>query len=135
MSKNLFFIDDDSIFLRLITRACKKIEAIESYETAGDGEEALEKLKHWLLKERALPDIFLVDINMLKINGFEFLDQVKILKKQHKPLQNGVSFFMLTSSLHDSDREKAYETGIINGFLQKPFGKDGFESLLKNLVE
>lgn len=59
--------------------------------------------------------LVLLDINMPKMNGFEFLEEYNKLPMSKRA---DVVIFMLTSSAHSSDKERAGELGV--GFSSKP---------------
>ena len=87
---------------------------------AKDGYDALEKLKHH-------PDIQVVlcDIEMPRMNGFEFLKQ-----KYKNPNFNHIPVIMLTSRSSQKHRRLAYSLGA-NDYLTKPYSESQLLALLQ----
>jgi len=66
----LLFVDDDLFFLDLYSRKAKQYDL--DMKTANGGEEAMKKLD-----EGFVPDVFVVDLDMPNISGFEFIEELK----------------------------------------------------------
>lgn len=111
-------IVDDSISVRQsILRLLKKQNWI--VDSARDGVDALEKL------ETFIPDIIISDIEMPRMNGYEFkevLNENSILKD--------LPVVMLTSRISEKHKEKAKDLGV-NKYVIKPYQDDDFVRLLK----
>ncbi len=88
-----------------------------------DGRAALEYLESE--SEESLPDLIFLDINMPRMNGWEFLDAYNELPEE---LQSAVVIVMLTTSVFGKDRERAEALPSLSGFLSKPLTE---EDLLK----
>ncbi len=91
----------------------KKFLASEGFGTlleAGDGAEALERLK-----AGESVDLALVDWNMPRMNGIEF---VRALRADHA--FDGVRVMMVTTEAETSQMELALEAGA-NEYVMKPF--------------
>ena len=91
-----------------------------------NGQQALEFLK--TQPQQGKPSLILLDINMPVMNGFEFLEEYERLDESQK-----VSFviFMLTSSLHPNDVQRAGKFKALNGYCEKPMT----EEVLKTIVD
>ena len=81
-----------------------------------------------ILKENNLPDIILLDLNMPRMNGIEFL---QILKKD--PLLKYLPTVILTTSENRTDLLECYKTGIA-GYVIKPLKYDDYEDKLKKVI-
>ncbi|MFT5583734.1 MAG: CheY-like chemotaxis protein [Cognaticolwellia sp.] len=90
--------------------------------SAFDGVEALNVLREVGYK----PDLILLDINMPRMNGFEFLE---IYVDEFNGATSSV-VVMLTSSLLESDRQRAESFKPVRGFLLKPLDASWPERLL-----
>lgn len=102
---------DDSITVR---RATSKILERYNYNivTAKDGEDALEQL------QLITPDIILSDIEMPRMDGFEFARNVRNTEKY-----STIPIIMITSRTADKHRNFAFSLGV-NDFLGKPYQED-----------
>ena len=64
-----------------------------------------------------------VDINMPRVNGFEFLEQFEVLR--HELDYQSVVLIMVSSSQREQDRERAESYDFVKGFLSKMPLSDG----------
>ncbi|MGA7954879.1 MAG: Hpt domain-containing protein [Gloeobacterales cyanobacterium] len=122
-SQPTVLIVDDSITVReLLSMTFTK--AGYRVEQAKDGQEAIEKLKAGLAC-----DMVFCDVEMPRMDGFEFLSQV-----QKDSRLNQIPVAMLTSRSADKHRQTAYQLGA-KGYFTKPYLEEdllkGAELLLK----
>lgn len=114
---------DDSLTVR---RVSAKVLERHGYKVifGKDGADALEQL------QVTIPDIILSDIEMPRMDGFEFVRNVKSTPKYAK-----IPVIMITSRTADKHKQYAFELGA-NGFLGKPYNEeeliDNMTLLLKN---
>lgn len=134
MTKSVLFIDDDETFLYVLERTAKKIENISDVYLAKNGKEALDMLKSWQGMGEKLPNVMFVDINMPVMDGFEFLERFKKQREELECLKRIVPVVMLTSSHHESDKEKALSTGVVEKYIIKPAGIEETEKMLKEVI-
>ncbi|MEM7749553.1 MAG: response regulator [Pseudomonadota bacterium] len=107
MSQSVLIVDDESYIVTSLSYVMKN--AGFEVDSAGDGEEALEKVKS------KAPDLVILDIMMPKLDGFEVCKQIRA-----NPDWNSVRIIMLTAKGRDSEREKGLELGA-DDYLTKPF--------------
>jgi two-component system chemotaxis response regulator CheY len=99
---------DDSLTVRLyLRRALEALEQVEVLE-AQNGVEGLEKA---LLEQ---VDLFLVDVNMPKMDGYTFVREVR-----ERPQLRATPIIIATTEDKPADRERAYAVGA-NLYLSKP---------------
>lgn len=108
-AKNLMVIDDseaEHFLVRImVSQYDKTINVIEAY----DGKEALD-----ILSEMAEPpQVLLLDINMPRMSGMEFLEKFNEIYSDSK-----VKIAMFSSS--SSEKEKAYEYNCVFSYFEKP---------------
>jgi chemotaxis protein histidine kinase CheA/ActR/RegA family two-component response regulator len=122
-SQPTVLIVDDSITVRELL-SMTFIKAGYRVEQARDGQEATEKLKAGLAC-----DMVFCDVEMPRMDGFEFLSQV-----QKDSRLNHIPVAMLTSRSADKHRQTAYQLGA-KGYFTKPYLEEdllrGAELLLK----
>lgn len=117
----ILVVDDAEADRFLHTYRLGKTHPEAQVRTAVDGQDALE-----ILREPGYrPDLILLDINMPRMNGFEFLE---IYSVEFVDAPSGV-VVMLTSSLSDKDKARARSFAVVKGFLSKPLG-DSWPELL-----
>ena len=122
---NILLIEDDMIELMKFNRTLKKLELSHKVTEAKNGEEALKVLE----EKSSLPDIILLDLNMPKMNGIEFLG----ILKNDKELKY-IPTIILTTSCNRRDMLECYKIGIA-GYIIKPLKFDDYVESLKRLLE
>lgn len=128
MTKSVYFIDDDILFLKLVKFHCKETKPCISgtffYDYAQDALDVIiQKIDTRIVDESF--ELF-VDINMPGMNGFEFID----LLVENKPdALDLVNIYLLSSSNDPDDIQKAKERLIVKKFLEKPFKKTYLDEL------
>jgi len=106
-------VDDDRIYQLLMKKMIKSLDATISVKTFYDGEEAYNFYK----SKPVCCEILLLDINMPKMDGWEFLE-----KLNDEDFKNS-KIYLATSSIASSDREKAKNYKKIKEYLIKPITK------------
>lgn len=126
MTKKLkiLLIEDDTIEVMKLNRTISTLKLDHKVVVANNGEEALKILDN----KDAIPDIILLDLNMPKINGIEFLT---ILKK-NKDL-NHIPSIILTTSSNQKDLMECYKIGIA-GYIIKPLKYEEYVSNIEKLL-
>jgi CheY-like chemotaxis protein len=111
---DILMAEDDSLDTMDIQRTLDKMKIMYKLEVVKNGEEAIRSLQE-REQESNLPDIVLIDINMPKMNGLEFLQVVR-----STPAWKGLKCFIITTSEEKIDRETANRLGV-SGYIVKPF--------------
>lgn len=70
--------------------------------------------------------IIFLDINMPGMSGWEFLQR---FQEKYKPKLENAVVIMVTSSIMESDRTKAFEKGV-DGFISKPLLGDDIQDII-----
>lgn len=116
----ILIVDDDQVDVRAVTRALRKHRIDNPIDVAANGVEAMDLLKGANgIKPIAWPYIILLDLNMPRMNGLEFLEQVRSDESLHDTV-----IFVLTTSDDDRDKAKAYEQHIAGYVVKSTVGKD-----------
>ena len=121
----ILLIDDDDGDNEYHRFVIDKMNITENVRVAENGIEALDFLKR---ENEIRPDLIFLDINMPKMNGWEFLDEYKHLNTAEKH----IIIVMLTTSANPADVEKAQKIAAVKGFETKPLTP---EMLTKILTE
>ena len=75
---HILIVDDDDISIRAIRRALTKMKLVNPVRVATDGIQGLEILRGEAGEKKLLPPfVVLLDINMPRMNGHEFLAEVR----------------------------------------------------------
>jgi DNA-binding response OmpR family regulator len=116
MKKKILVVDDE-------TSICLLLENFLSLDydviTISNGEEALV----WL--EGNLPDLIISDIQMINMDGFEFLTKVR-----KRGFTKHTPFVMLSARAESKERIKCYQLGA-QDYLIKPFNPEELEEVVK----
>jgi len=104
----LALVVDDSITMRRVTQRLLERNGMRVL-TAKDGVEALEVLQDHH------PDIILLDVEMPRMDGYEFAGRVR-----GNPATAGLPIIMVTSRSGEKHRARAIELGV-NDYLGKPY--------------
>jgi len=112
---------DDNVFNKIIIR---KMDITETVDEASDGVEALEHLK----ARSTPPELIFLDINMPRMNGWEFLERYKDLDPKQKAK---TIIVMLTTSANPDEIKKAQEIEEVSGFKTKPLSKEMLTGILQ----
>mgnify|MGYP002869804746 FL=1 len=121
-NKPILLVEDDMIDAMTVKRALKELNVINPVITVENGEEALEYLRK---SDSVLPGIILLDLNMPRMNGVEFL---RIAKKDDKLKQLPV--VILTTSHEEIDRIDTFSLGVA-GYMVKPVDYKQFVEVVK----
>ena len=122
---NILLIEDDSIEVMKFNRVVKSLGLNHKVVEAGNGEEAL----HILKEQNIIPDIILLDLNMPKINGIEFLN---ILKADE--VLKYIPAIILSTSNNHRDVMECYRIGIA-GYIIKPLKYEEYTDRIQKLLE
>jgi CheY-like chemotaxis protein len=122
---NILFIEDDFIESMKFKRVLKTLELNHRVIEAGNGEEALTILTG----KEIIPDIILLDLNMPKLNGLEFL---RILKNDEK--LRYIPTIIFTTSNNHRDILECYRIGIA-GYILKPLKYEDYQVIVKKTLD
>jgi len=109
--KPILLVEDDEVDVLTVRRALRDLEIENELVVASNGEEALEVLRD---AQNPVPCLILLDLNMPRMNGLEFL---RIVRKEN--YARGVPVVVLTTSREDRDIVDGFELNVA-GFMVKP---------------
>jgi CheY-like chemotaxis protein len=108
---NILLIEDDKLDVMDARRTLDRMGILHKMQVARNGEEALSMLAE---PNASPPDIILLDLNMPKMNGIEFLE---FFRKSEQ--WRNIKVFIITTSEEKVDREKTARLGV-SGYIVKP---------------
>jgi CheY-like chemotaxis protein len=116
----LVLIEDDLVDAEAIQRAFRKQKIANPFVVFPDGVEALRALRHEPgAPEIPPPYIILLDINMPRMNGLEFLRSLR-----SDPVLQRDIVFVLTTSERDEDKLEAYGNHVAGYIVKNRAGED-----------
>lgn len=115
----LLIIDDDDIDAIALERALRKLRLLNTVQRARDGQEALNLLRSGVI---SAPFIILLDLNMPRMNGLEFLQALRT-----DPALTHAVVFVLTTSKSDEDLVAAYREHVAGYVLKQHMDRDFLE--------
>ena len=122
-------VDDDQVSVMAIKRALKKLKILNPIVEASDGQYALDILREEAKAENGLPPFLVtLDLNMPRMDGFEFLEAVR-----NDPTLHRAVIFVLSTSDTPNDIAAAYDRNIA-GYIVKDDLGDSFEAAL-NMID
>ncbi|MDF0379279.1 MULTISPECIES: response regulator [unclassified Methylophilus] len=116
---SLLIVDDDDIDAISLERALRKLRLLNTLFRARDGREALELLRSGQIPA---PYIILLDLNMPRMNGLEFLEALRT-----DPLLTHAVVFVLTTSKSDEDLVAAYRKHVAGYVFKQHMDRDFME--------
>ena len=117
-SVDILMVDDDELDVELFRRALNKNRIANRLVWARDGVEALEVLRGQGAESIELPAIIILDINMPRMNGLEFLDAMRA-----DPELKTLTVFVLTTSQDDRDIARAYQNNVAGYMVKSELGE------------
>lgn len=120
---NFLIIEDDEIEVLKLRKVFDTLGYRHQIFEAENGKKALEILN------KKLPDVILLDLNMPKMSGLEFLKELR--SNEHLKYIPAV---VLTTSNNHQDIFEANKIGI-EGYLLKPLNYKDYIATIKSIVE
>ncbi|MBI9041115.1 response regulator [Lutibacter sp.] len=120
----ILLVEDDKVDVITIQRALRELKILNPVVICENGLEALNFLNN---EENLLPGIILLDLNMPKMNGIEFLEHRK--KSQ---IINLIPTVVLTTSKDEQDKVESFNLGVA-GYMIKPVDYLKFVEVIKTI--
>ncbi len=121
--KTVMIIDDEEFDQRHYRRTLKHSGLVENVISCTYAQEALD---HFRNPEASAVDLILLDINMPRMNGFEFLEAANT---QLGPNFKDTPIVMLTTSHDPKDQEQASRYGSVKSYFNKPLIEEDIERI------
>jgi CheY-like chemotaxis protein len=120
----ILLVEDDAVDVMSVRRALRELSSANPLGVASNGEEALTYLRN---TEHAIPGIILLDLNMPRMNGIDFL---KVLKTDQRLRR--IPVVVLTTSREKQDRMESFNLGAA-GYMVKPLDYPGFVEVMRTI--
>ena len=116
---------DDNIYNQIII---EKMDIADNIKVAENGLEAL----NYLEKDQKTPDLILLDINMPKMNGWEFLEIYRAYCGENNLSSNVI---VLANALSKEDQQKLENIPVIVSHNVKPLTKQMLEEITSQYLK
>ncbi len=124
-AKPILLVEDDSVDALTVRRALKDVGSARRLVHQINGEEALKYLR--AANEDDVPGLVLLDLNMPRMNGLEFLEH-----KQADDHLRDIPVVVLTTSTNARDIERSYELDA-KGYIVKSIDYGEFVASIRHL--
>lgn len=127
--QHILLVEDDHVDVMNVQRAFKKTNINNPLHIAFNGAEALSMLRgtNGKPKLNPVPRIILTDINMPKMNGLEFIRELRA-----DPEFSSSLIFVMSTSNDEQDKLNAYQLNVA-GYILKPLSFEKFVSTITAL--
>jgi CheY-like chemotaxis protein len=126
--ETILLIEDDKVDIMTVQRALKKNEISNPLYIARTGLEAFSMLRGEGGLEKLSPALILLDLNLPKMSGIEFLRELR-----SDPKLKGLHIIVLTSSNEPKDQAAAYEYNV-DDYIVKPHSFDEFTRAMATIL-
>jgi len=123
-NKTILLVEDDRVDAMTVTRALKEIHVTNPLQIVENGEVALGYLRD---PKNEKPGIILLDLNMPKMNGIEFL---KVIKNDEALKR--IPVVVLTTSKDEQDKVDSFNFSVA-GYMVKPVDYKQFVEVVKTI--
>lgn len=126
---NILLVEDDYLDIMNVQREFKKNNITYPLYIAKNGRDALGMLRGepGCTKIDPLPELVLLDINMPKMNGLEFLQEIR-----NDAYLKNLRVYVMTTSNEEGDKLSAQNWGV-NGYIVKPLSFDDFSKAASSM--
>jgi CheY-like chemotaxis protein len=121
----ILLVDDDKVDAMAVKRSFRALKIANPIIEAHDGIAALERLRGLNGVEKLQPPyLVLLDLNMPRMGGIEFLDELR-----RDPALRPTLVFVMTTSAAEEDRIRAYDKNVAGYVLKHRPGQTFLESI------
>ena len=125
-NRDILVVEDDRVDAMTIERVLEQLRVPNRAIFCTDGVEGVEYLNE---NRTMLPAIILLDINMPRMNGIEFL---RLIRNDNDFKRLPV--VILTTSTEERDKIESFELGI-SGYMVKPVDYDKFVEMIQVIIK
>ncbi|MFS4468832.1 response regulator [Maribacter sp. 2210JD10-5] len=122
-------VDDDDFFVFNTKRIMKDTGFCDNIISYGNGQEAIDGLIGLLVENIPLPEIIILDLNMPKKNGWEFLEE--FVKIPESKIQN-CDIYVASSFISPENIAKSKKYEVVKDYVLKPISDDSLDLILSS---
>ncbi|MFV7235671.1 response regulator [Flavobacterium sp. ZB4R12] len=127
--KVIWVVDDDAIYQIIVNKIIQRSEMFSAISSFKNGKDAIDILHNSLENNELLPDIILLDINMPIMDGWEFMEEMGLIKSK---MSKQIIIYIVSSSIAIEDKNKSKTYPDILGYLSKPITTDDLILIASN---
>jgi CheY-like chemotaxis protein len=127
MRQTILLVDDNYIDNYISEQVLIDVNPDFEIIAKSSGMDALDYLKNECQEGHSFPDLIFLDINMPKMDGFGFLDELRSFPDS---VLKSCNVVMLTSSNYPEDKLKAMQSPYVKHYFNKPLNTDVLNELL-----
>jgi CheY-like chemotaxis protein len=121
----ILLVDDDKVDTMAVRRSFRELNITNPVIATRNGIEALESLRGENGRDKVpTPCLVLLDLNMPRMGGIEFLDELRRDPSLHRTL-----VFVMTTSAAEEDRLRAYDKNVAGYVLKHRVGQSFLDSI------
>jgi CheY-like chemotaxis protein len=127
--KCVCIIDDDKIYAYGVKKIIDKHDLSNDIIIFENGEEALNNLRDMYEDGEKLPELILLDIDMPRMNGWEFLNEFESLRKK---LKSEIDIYIISSKIEQNNGElyKVTWNDKVADFISKPVKSEDLQNIM-----
>jgi len=126
----ILLLEDEPADAYLVKMALRENKILANLHHVVDGQKGMDflnKIDEYATAPR--PDLIFLDLNMPRMNGYEFLETIKA-----NPMFNDIPVVVLTTSDVESDVVRSYESGAAS-YITKPVDMQQFMAAIAQLSD
>jgi len=131
----VLLVDDDNLTNYIHSKAIERSDIDVHVHATQSAREALEFLRHSgsaAGTEEPRPGIIFLDVNMPGMNGWDFMEEYRLLSEEQKAR---IVIVMLTTSLNPEDESRAIANKDIIRFMNKPLKPEMINEIASQYFE
>ena len=119
---HILLVDDDALTNEFHKALIKKVTRFHGASSFTSSKDLLGHIKECFRTKEELPFVYLIDIMMPDVDGFELIDELNEIYEQNGSLCSP-RFIVATSSNHNRDLEKFERLPNTKSYVQKPLNE------------
>ncbi len=129
-SKSVCIIDDDKMYINLISKIIKLKKLSENVIIFNNGKEALNYFINSVedIEDQNVPQVIFLDLNMPIMDGWQFLREFEKIKDK---ISKKIDLYVVSSSIDNRDVDRAKSSKVVLDYLVKPIAIEDFEKILE----